>query len=40
MSLIKFNANKFPWFSGDVTDWMDTDRFFADDFFTKNKKFF
>ncbi|GGG29561.1 18 kDa heat shock protein [Dokdonia pacifica] len=37
MSLIKFNGNKFPWLSGDVTDWMNTDRFFADDFFTKSK---
>lgn len=37
MSLIKFNANKFPWLSENVANWMDTDRFFADDFFTKNK---
>lgn len=31
MSLINFNQNRFPW----VTNWLDTDGFFADDFFSK-----
>lgn len=31
MSLIKFNQNRFPW----ATNWLDTDGFFADDFFSK-----
>lgn len=35
MSLIKFNRNRLPWLSGDITSWMDTDDFFEDDFFTK-----
>lgn len=31
MSLIKYNQNRFPW----VTNWLDTDSFFGDDFFSK-----
>ena len=37
MSLIKFNRSRFPWFNGDITDWMSTDGFFEDEFFSKNK---
>ncbi len=37
MSLIKFNRNRLPWFNGDITDWMSTDGFFEDEFFSKNK---
>lgn len=37
MSLIKFNKNRFPWFNDTVSNWIDTDNFFADDFFVKDK---
>lgn len=35
MSLIKFNRNRFPWVSDGISDWLDTDGFFTDDFFSK-----
>lgn len=38
MSLIKFNKNRFPWFNDQVSNWLDTDNFFADDFFVRDKK--
>lgn len=38
MSLIKFNKNRFPWINDRVSNWLDTDDFFADDFFVRNKK--
>ncbi|WP_074407103.1 MULTISPECIES: Hsp20/alpha crystallin family protein [Aquimarina] len=37
MSLIKFNKNRFPWINDRVSTWLDTDDFFADDFFIKDK---
>ncbi|WP_299431302.1 Hsp20/alpha crystallin family protein [uncultured Aquimarina sp.] len=37
MSIIKFNKNRFPWFNDRVSNWMDTDNFFADDFFIKDR---
>jgi HSP20 family protein len=37
MSLIKFNKNRFPWINDRVSTWLDTDDFFADDFFVKDK---
>lgn len=38
MSLIKFNKSRFPWFNDQVSNWLDTDNFFADDFFVRDKK--
>ncbi|PKV48276.1 HSP20 family protein [Aquimarina sp. MAR_2010_214] len=38
MSLIKFNKNRFPWINDRVSTWLDTDDFFADDFFVRDKK--
>ena len=38
MSLIKFNKNRFPWINDRVSAWLDTDDFFADDFFVKDRK--
>lgn len=38
MSLIKFNNNRFPWINDRVSTWLDTDDFFADDFFVKDRK--
>jgi HSP20 family protein len=38
MSLIKFNKNRFPWINDRVSTWLDTDDFFADDFFVKERK--
>ncbi len=37
MSLIKFNKNRFPWFNDKVPTWLDTDDFFADDFFIRER---
>ncbi len=37
MSIIKFNKNRFPWFNDRTSNWMDTDNFFADDFFMKDR---
>ncbi|WP_378182623.1 Hsp20/alpha crystallin family protein [Aquimarina sp. SS2-1] len=37
MSIIKFNRNRFPWFNDTISNWMDTDNFFADDFFIKDR---
>ncbi|WP_025664340.1 Hsp20/alpha crystallin family protein [Aquimarina megaterium] len=37
MSLIKFNKNRFPWINDRVSTWLDTDDFFADDFFVKDR---
>ena len=37
MSLIKFNRKRFPWFDNTISSWLDTDDFFADDFFVKTK---
>ncbi|GAA4272861.1 Hsp20/alpha crystallin family protein [Aquimarina gracilis] len=37
MSLIKFNKNRFPWFNDRIATWLDTDDFFADDFFIKDR---
>lgn len=35
MSLIKFNKRRSPWINDDISTWLDTDNFFADDFFMK-----
>ncbi|MBX2828285.1 MAG: Hsp20/alpha crystallin family protein [Flavobacteriaceae bacterium] len=37
MSLVKFNKRRFPWLSEGLSTWFDTDDFFADDFFTKER---
>ncbi len=37
MSIIKFNKNRFPWINDRMSNWLDTDDFFADDFFIRNK---
>jgi len=37
MSLIKFNKNNLPWFNDRISNWLDTDNFFSDDFFIKNR---
>ncbi len=37
MSIIKFNKNRFPWINDRVSSWLDTDDFFADDFFVRDK---
>ncbi len=37
MSLIKFKKNRFPWFNDKIATWLDTDDFFADDFFIKDR---
>ncbi len=37
MSLIKFNKNRFPWINDRVSNWLDTDDFFADDFFVRDR---
>ena len=37
MSLIKFSKNRFPWFNDRIAPWLDTDDFFADDFFMRDK---
>ncbi|MEW7290023.1 Hsp20/alpha crystallin family protein [Aquimarina sp. 2304DJ70-9] len=37
MSIIKFNKNRFPWINDRVPSWLDTDDFFADDFFIRDK---
>lgn len=38
MSLIKFNKSRFPWINDRVSTWLDTDDFFSDDFFVKDRK--
>ncbi len=38
MSLIKFNKNRFPWVNDRVSNWLDTEDFFADDFFVRDRK--
>ncbi|MDC8003782.1 Hsp20/alpha crystallin family protein [Aureisphaera galaxeae] len=37
MSLIKFNKRRFPWLSEGLSPWFDTDDFFADDFFIRDR---
>ncbi|WP_109299395.1 Hsp20/alpha crystallin family protein [Aquimarina sp. AU474] len=37
MSLIKFNRNRFPWFNDTIANYLDTDNFFVDDFFLKER---
>lgn len=37
MSLIKFNRNRFPRFNDRISNWLDTDNFFADDFFVRDR---
>ncbi|MBQ0734787.1 Hsp20/alpha crystallin family protein [Aquimarina celericrescens] len=37
MSLIKFNKSRFPWFNDRIATWLDTDDFFADDFFVRDR---
>lgn len=37
MSLIKLNRNRLPWVSDGITNWLDTDVFFTDDFFSKKE---
>ncbi|OED42623.1 heat-shock protein [Flavobacteriaceae bacterium (ex Bugula neritina AB1)] len=37
MSLIKFNRNRFPLFNDKVSSWLDTNDFFSDDFFIRDK---
>ncbi len=37
MSLIKFNKNRFPWLHDKTPTWLDTDDFFADDFFIRER---
>lgn len=36
MSLVKFNRRRFPWLGDTISTWLDTDEFFADDFFTRD----
>ncbi len=38
MSLIKLNKNRFPWINDRIATWLDTDDFFADDFFVKDRE--
>ncbi|RLD30555.1 MAG: Hsp20/alpha crystallin family protein [Bacteroidetes bacterium] len=37
MSIVKFNRRRFPWHDAGMTNWLDTDDFFADDFFTRDR---
>ena len=37
MSLVKFNRGQFPWHGTGLTNWLDTDDFFADDFFIRDR---
>lgn len=37
MSLIKFNRNGFPWINDQISNWLNTDNFFSDDFFVKER---
>ncbi len=38
MSLVKFNnRRRFPWLGDRITNWLDTDDFFSDDFFVKDR---
>ncbi len=37
MSLIKFNRNRLPFFDDRISSWIDTDDFFSDDFFTRDR---
>ncbi len=36
MTLVKFNNRRFPWLGDRISSWLDTNDFFADDFFTKD----
>lgn len=36
MSLINFNKKRFPWINDNVSNWLDTNEFFSDDFFVKD----
>ncbi|MCB7481029.1 Hsp20/alpha crystallin family protein [Christiangramia sediminis] len=33
MSLVKFRKNRRPWFDGEISNWLNTNDFFTDDFF-------
>lgn len=35
MSLVKFNSTRFPWLNDGITNWFDTDDFFANDLFSR-----
>lgn len=37
MSLIKFKRNRLPWINDSIGNWLDTDSFFSDDFFIRDK---
>ena len=37
MSLLKFNRNRFPWANDRFSSWLDTNNFFSDDFFVKDR---
>ncbi|TPN87465.1 Hsp20/alpha crystallin family protein [Aquimarina algicola] len=37
MSLIKYNRNRFPWINDQVSNWLEANDFFADDFFIKDR---
>ncbi len=37
MSLIKFNKKRSPWFNDRIGTFLDTDDFFADDFFVRDR---
>ncbi|WP_378187642.1 Hsp20/alpha crystallin family protein [Aquimarina sp. W85] len=36
MSLINLKNKRFPWINDSVSNWLDTNAFFSDDFFVKN----
>ncbi|NER16825.1 Hsp20/alpha crystallin family protein [Spongiivirga citrea] len=37
MSLVKFNKRRFPWLNDGIANWFDTDDFFSDDFFIRDR---
>ncbi|MFL1896213.1 Hsp20/alpha crystallin family protein [Aquimarina sp. 2-A2] len=37
MSLINFSKKRFPWINDNVSNWLDTNEFFSDDFFVKDR---
>ncbi len=37
MSLVKFNKRRFPWLNDGITNWFDTDDFFSDDFYIRDR---
>ncbi len=37
MSLIKFDNRRFPWFTENISPWLDTQDLFSDDFFVKRR---